>query len=359
MSSPHALCPVRASSVVALLLLPLLPRRRRRRLIHSLTLAILPFAAAVVRVCSRVGLYYVSMSAAATKPRVLVLGGVGFIGRNLVTYLVQNDIASLIRVVDKVLPATAFLGSPHREAFENPIVDCKQCNLSADGMARCSAAAAAAAVAPCSAALLLTYLPTYLSACLPVCGVSFGRCVAAVGGVRSLVVACVASAGVAKAYALEEGTWDWVINLAAETKYGQTEEVYKEKVLDLSVKVATKAAELGVPKFIEFSHAQVYAHGKVHIALSLSLALVRSIITRSHAPQCRNDNGKTRSLASPCLAFACGASSLYSLESEQGDRSDQAVDQPRQVQVPGRGGAPWHCWPEPDHRSPGHRLRPW
>ena len=123
----------------------------------------------------------------------------------------------------------------------------------------------------------LAHLPSFLPTCLPVCGVSFGRCVAAVGGVRSLVVACVASAGVAKAYALEEGTWDWVINLAAETKYGQTEEVYKEKVLDLSVKVATKAAELGVPKFIEFSHAQVYAHGKVHIALSLSRARARSL----------------------------------------------------------------------------------
>jgi nucleoside-diphosphate-sugar epimerase len=65
--------------------------------------------------------------------KVLVLGGVGFIGRNLVTYLVQNNIAAYIRVVDKVLPATAFLGSPHREAFDNPAVDCKQCNLCADG----------------------------------------------------------------------------------------------------------------------------------------------------------------------------------------------------------------------------------
>ena len=53
------------------------------------------------------------------------------------------------------------------------------------------------------------------------------------------------------------------MNCAAETKYGQTEEVYKEKVLDLSVKVATKAAELGIPKFIELSTAQVYSHGKV------------------------------------------------------------------------------------------------
>ena len=67
------------------------------------------------------------------KPNVLVLGGVGFIGRNLVTYLVNNDLAGYIRVADKVLPTTAYLGSPHKEAFENPIVEFKQCNLANDG----------------------------------------------------------------------------------------------------------------------------------------------------------------------------------------------------------------------------------
>jgi len=120
-----------------------------------------------------------------------------------VTHLVQNDLASFIRVADKVLPPTAFLGSPHKEAFESEgLVDFKQCNLNSE-------------------------------------------------------------AGIAKAYTLDDGSnFDWVVNCAAETKYGQTEEVYKEKVLDLSVKVATKAAELGIPKFIELSTAQVYSHGK-------------------------------------------------------------------------------------------------
>eukprot|EP01094_Clydonella_sp_ATCC50884_P005000 TRINITY_DN13982_c0_g1_i1.p2 TRINITY_DN13982_c0_g1~~TRINITY_DN13982_c0_g1_i1.p2 ORF type:complete len:369 (-),score=115.00 TRINITY_DN13982_c0_g1_i1:53-1159(-) len=138
-----------------------------------------------------------------SKPKILVLGGVGFIGRNLVTHLVQNDLASFIRVADKVLPATAFLGSPHKEAFETEgMVQFKQCNLNSD-------------------------------------------------------------AGVNKAYTLDDGSnFDWVVNCAAETKYGQTDEVYKEKVLDLSVKVATKAAEVGVSKFIELSTAQVYSHGK-------------------------------------------------------------------------------------------------
>lgn len=100
----------------------------------------------------------------AAKPKVLVLGGVGFIGRNLVTHIVQNNLASFVRVADKVLPATAFLGAGHAAAFENPIVEYKQCNLSTE-------------------------------------------------------------AGVNKAYQLDSGNFDVVFNLAAETKYGQTDEV--------------------------------------------------------------------------------------------------------------------------------------
>uniref|UniRef100_A0A8W8P4F6 3-beta hydroxysteroid dehydrogenase/isomerase domain-containing protein n=1 Tax=Magallana gigas TaxID=29159 RepID=A0A8W8P4F6_MAGGI len=51
------------------------------------------------------------------KPRVLVLGGTGFIGRNLVTYLVQNDLVSKVRVADKVPPALAWLNQKHKVRF--------------------------------------------------------------------------------------------------------------------------------------------------------------------------------------------------------------------------------------------------
>jgi len=136
-----------------------------------------------------------------SKPNVLVLGGVGFIGRNFVKFLVDNNLAAKIRVVDKVLPAIAFLGQEHQAAFDNPIVEFLQGNLTS-------------------------------------------------------------AESVAKIFTLPEGKFNLVFNLAAETKYGQTDAVYAEKVLDLSVKVATEAAKRGTDRFIEVSTAQVYEAGK-------------------------------------------------------------------------------------------------
>lgn len=60
-------------------------------------------------------------------PTVLVLGGLGFIGRNFVPYLYENKLASEIRVVDKSLLLTANLNPRQREAFEN--VEVKQKDL--------------------------------------------------------------------------------------------------------------------------------------------------------------------------------------------------------------------------------------
>ncbi|KAJ3315288.1 hypothetical protein HDV04_003681 [Boothiomyces sp. JEL0838] len=48
---------------------------------------------------------------------VLVLGGVGFIGRNFVAYLIENNLVNSVRVVDKVLPATAYLSAEHKKIF--------------------------------------------------------------------------------------------------------------------------------------------------------------------------------------------------------------------------------------------------
>eukprot|EP01113_Clastostelium_recurvatum_P001200 TRINITY_DN104_c0_g1_i1.p1 TRINITY_DN104_c0_g1~~TRINITY_DN104_c0_g1_i1.p1 ORF type:complete len:364 (-),score=134.52 TRINITY_DN104_c0_g1_i1:116-1207(-) len=135
-----------------------------------------------------------------SKPNVLVLGGVGFMGRNLVRFIVDNKLAGHVRVVDKVLPSTAFLGD-FAEAFNH-----------------------------------VEYLQ---------------------GSLTSV-------ASITKIFAAPEGggKWNFVFNLAAETKYGQTDSVYSEKVLDLSVKCATEAAKVGVDRFIEVSTAQVYEAGK-------------------------------------------------------------------------------------------------
>jgi len=42
-------------------------------------------------------------------PSVLVLGGMGMIGRNFVSYLVEHKLASRIRVADKKMSVLAYL----------------------------------------------------------------------------------------------------------------------------------------------------------------------------------------------------------------------------------------------------------
>lgn len=65
--------------------------------------------------------------------RVVVLGGVGFIGRHLVMYLAQNKLASKIAVCDKVLPEVAGLTPAEMEVFKSDLVVYKQVNLAREG----------------------------------------------------------------------------------------------------------------------------------------------------------------------------------------------------------------------------------
>eukprot|EP01088_Endostelium_zonatum_P021711 TRINITY_DN8754_c0_g1_i1.p1 TRINITY_DN8754_c0_g1~~TRINITY_DN8754_c0_g1_i1.p1 ORF type:complete len:364 (+),score=78.38 TRINITY_DN8754_c0_g1_i1:75-1166(+) len=56
----------------------------------------------------------------------------------------------------------------------------------------------------------------------------------------------------------EGANYDYVINLAADTKYGHNDEVYAERVEHLSLACAQEAAKHNPKKYIEASTAQVY-----------------------------------------------------------------------------------------------------
>jgi len=127
------------------------------------------------------------------KPSVLVLGATGFIGRNLVEYLISNNLAT-VTAVDKQLPNCAYLSPEEEKLFEQ--ANFVQKNL----------------VNPAAIATLW-----------------------------------------------DDGKhYDYVINLAAETKYGHNDEVYKERVQHLSLSCAAEAAKHNVRRFVEVSTAQVY-----------------------------------------------------------------------------------------------------
>lgn len=134
------------------------------------------------------------------------VSGTGFIGRHLVTYLVESNLASSIRVADKALLQTAYLTPQQAAAFEK--VEFVQANLTRD-------------------------------------------------------------ASIAKAFARDAGSggspFDIVINCAGMTQYGQEAAVYKEGVFDLSIACAKAAAAAGCRRFVELSTAQVYAADKVRV----------------------------------------------------------------------------------------------
>jgi nucleoside-diphosphate-sugar epimerase len=117
----------------------------------------------------------------------------------MVQYLVEKDLVSKVRVADKCLPALAGLSEHQKEIFTK--VDFKQVNLSR-------------------------------------------------------------AATINKVYDDEGGAFDYVINLAGETKYSQADAVYQENIVDVSVTNANEAAKRGVKRFIEVSTAQVYDSGE-------------------------------------------------------------------------------------------------
>ncbi|KAF9903727.1 hypothetical protein EC991_003421 [Linnemannia zychae] len=138
----------------------------------------------------------------APQPTVLVLGGVGFIGRNFVAHLVENGLAADIRVVDKALPQTAYFNNRFKAAFDK--VDFLQGDLSN------------------------TIPPEKFE----------------------------------KMYTRADGSsFDYVINFASETKFSQPPELYEERVYKLSINCAKQAVKKGCKVFVQLSTGDVYKSG--------------------------------------------------------------------------------------------------
>jgi nucleoside-diphosphate-sugar epimerase len=114
----------------------------------------------------------------SAKPTILIHGGLGFIGRNLVQYLAENGLVSKIRVSDKQLPDLVRLSKKQSEIFKSDLVEFKQANLAREG---------------------------------------FFNCLFAKFDLLKAMVNKVYDEGSIK--------WDFVVNLAGETKYSETEEV--------------------------------------------------------------------------------------------------------------------------------------
>ena len=130
----------------------------------------------------------------ASKARLLVLGGLGSIGRNFVKYCVDNNLCSFIRVVDKTMPMIAMLSPDHAAAFKSDEVEFCQADLTrAEHIER----------------------------------------------------------------AFKGEPFQFIVNLASETKYGKPTAAYESSCRDLAVRVATRAQTEGA-KFVQVSTGQVY-----------------------------------------------------------------------------------------------------
>ncbi|OBT70156.1 hypothetical protein VE03_00517 [Pseudogymnoascus sp. 23342-1-I1] len=132
----------------------------------------------------------------AEKPSVLIVGGMGYIGRFLALYIHENNLASDVRLVDKVLPQLAWLA------------------------------------------------PEFADACAQSKFVQADACQA-----QSLP----------RIFDRADGKeFDYVFNCAGETRYSQDDEIYKLRVVTLAQSIGKEAAKRGVKAFVELSSGLVY-----------------------------------------------------------------------------------------------------
>ncbi|KAK0731154.1 hypothetical protein B0H67DRAFT_639577 [Lasiosphaeris hirsuta] len=132
----------------------------------------------------------------AEKPSVVIIGGLGYIGRFLALYIHQNELASEVRIVDKVLPQLAWLAPEFEEACAGPKF------MQADASRE---------------------------------------------------------QALARIFDRPDGKeWDYVFNCGGETLYSQEDEVYKVRSLGLSLALGREAAKRGIKCFVELSTGMVY-----------------------------------------------------------------------------------------------------
>ncbi|MCJ1336218.1 hypothetical protein MMC09_001494 [Bachmanniomyces sp. S44760] len=132
------------------------------------------------------------------KPAVLIIGGLGYIGRFLALHIHNKALASEVRLVDKVLPQLAWLAPEFSES-------CSQDKFMQADASR-------------EQSLGRIFTPTSPS--------------------------------------IKE--YDYVFNCGGETRYSQDESVYRARSLDLSLTLAKECARRKIPSFIEFSTGMVY-----------------------------------------------------------------------------------------------------
>ncbi|KXL51539.1 hypothetical protein M433DRAFT_150560 [Acidomyces richmondensis BFW] len=135
------------------------------------------------------------------RPAVLIVGGLGYVGRFLAHYIHSNRLASTLRLVDKQLPQLASLAPEHQEACSNENF------LQADASREQSQAR-------------IFDLPP-------------------------------GPDGVKKEF-------DYVFNCGGETRFSQDDEVYRLRSYQLSITVGKEAAKRNVKAFIEVSTGTVY-----------------------------------------------------------------------------------------------------
>jgi len=136
---------------------------------------------------------------ADTKPRVLILGGVGFVGRHLVSYLYNNKLASKVCVADKMLHMIAGLSEAEKAIYDNKeFLSFKQADLAS-------------------------------------------------------------TVHVDKVFDHDGGNWQFVINCAAVTKYSQGKEVYETNIVQVAKLCAAAAHKHKAKRFVHVSTAQVYS----------------------------------------------------------------------------------------------------